>query len=34
MLESFSSREEWLLEPGDMLYLPPGIHWGVAEANA
>ena len=34
MLESFSSREEWLLEPGDMLYLPPGIaHWGVAESE-
>ena len=30
----FSSREEWLLEPGDMLYLPPGIaHWGVAESE-
>ena len=34
VLESFSSREEWLLEPGDMLYLPPGIaHWGVAESE-
>ena len=28
----FVPDEEWLLEPGDMLYLPPGVaHWGVAE---
>lgn len=34
VLESFSSQQEWLLEPGDMLYLPPGIaHWGVAETE-
>ena len=34
VLECFSSRQEWLLEPGDMLYLPPGIaHWGVAESE-
>ena len=34
VLESFSSQREWLLEPGDMLYLPPGIaHWGVAESE-
>ena len=34
VLESFSSEQEWLLEPGDMLYLPPGIaHWGVAETE-
>ncbi|MGZ5216485.1 MAG: JmjC domain-containing protein [Caldimonas sp.] len=26
MLAGFVAREEWLLEPGDMLYLPPG--WG------
>jgi 50S ribosomal protein L16 3-hydroxylase len=26
MLSSFVPRQEWLLEPGDMLYLPPG--WG------
>ena len=26
------AEEEWLLEPGDMLYLPPGVaHFGVAE---
>jgi 50S ribosomal protein L16 3-hydroxylase len=34
VLESFSSLQEWLLEPGDMLYLPPGMaHWGVAETE-
>ena len=26
MLADFAASEEWLLEPGDMLYLPPG--WG------
>ena len=26
MLAGFVARDEWLLEPGDMLYLPPG--WG------
>ena len=32
VLRSFVPEEEWLLEPGDMLYLPPGIaHHGVAE---
>ncbi len=31
VLESFEPEQEWLLEPGDMLYLPPGIaHHGVA----
>ncbi|MFP4294865.1 MAG: JmjC domain-containing protein [Halothiobacillaceae bacterium] len=31
ILETFEPDEEWLLEPGDMLYLPPGIpHHGVA----
>ena len=34
VLQSFSSQQEWLLEPGDMLYLPPGMaHWGVAETE-
>lgn len=28
MLADFEPSEEWLLEPGDMLYLPPG--WGHA----
>jgi len=32
VLANFRADEEWLLEPGDMLYLPPGVaHWGVAE---
>jgi 50S ribosomal protein L16 3-hydroxylase len=32
VLRDFRAEEEWLLEPGDMLYLPPGVaHWGVAE---
>lgn len=26
MLAGFAARQEWLLEPGDLLYLPPG--WG------
>ncbi|MGZ3184857.1 MAG: JmjC domain-containing protein [Telluria sp.] len=31
MLADFAPSEEWLLEPGDMLYLPPGwAHEGVA----
>ena len=32
VLAEFSPESEWLLEPGDVLYLPPGVaHWGVAE---
>ena len=32
VLRSFAPEEEWLLEAGDMLYLPPGVaHRGVAE---
>ncbi len=31
LLREFNPSEEWLLEPGDMLYLPPGVpHHGVA----
>lgn len=31
LLENFETEDEWVLEPGDMLYLPPQIaHWGVA----
>lgn len=31
LLEAFEPTEEWVLEPGDMLYLPPGVpHHGVA----
>jgi 50S ribosomal protein L16 3-hydroxylase len=32
ILERFEAREQWVLEPGDVLYLPPGVpHWGIAE---
>jgi len=32
VLKSFVPDDEWVLDPGDMLYLPPGVaHWGVAE---
>jgi 50S ribosomal protein L16 3-hydroxylase len=32
VLRHFSAEQEWLLEPGDMLYLPPGVaHHGVAQ---
>ncbi len=31
LLRAFAPTHEWLLEPGDMLYLPPGVpHHGVA----
>jgi 50S ribosomal protein L16 3-hydroxylase len=31
VLRTFEPEEEWVLEPGDMLYLPPGVaHHGVA----
>jgi 50S ribosomal protein L16 3-hydroxylase len=31
ILKNFHTEQEWLLEPGDMLYLPPHVaHWGVA----
>ena len=31
IMKTFTSEQEWLLEPGDMLYLPPGVaHHGVA----
>ncbi len=34
VLQNFQPEEEWLLEPGDMLYLPPHIaHDGVAEGE-
>jgi 50S ribosomal protein L16 3-hydroxylase len=32
ILKSFQASETYLVEPGDVLYLPPGIpHWGIAE---
>jgi 50S ribosomal protein L16 3-hydroxylase len=34
ILKHFEAEEEWVLEPGDMLYLPPGYaHDGVAEGE-
>lgn len=34
ILESFSPRESWVLEPGDILYLPPCVaHHGVADGE-
>ncbi|MEN8212864.1 MAG: cupin domain-containing protein [Pseudomonadota bacterium] len=34
ILKTFDTEMEWLLEPGDMLYLPPNVaHWGVAEGE-
>ena len=29
--DAFHKDEEWVLEPGDILYLPPRIpHWGMS----
>ena len=34
ILAHFETDEEWVLEPGDILYLPPGVaHWGIAEGD-
>lgn len=34
VLENFKTTAEWLLQPGDMLYLPPDIaHWGIAQGE-
>jgi 50S ribosomal protein L16 3-hydroxylase len=34
ILKHFETTEEWTLEPGDMLYIPPQIaHWGVAQGE-
>ena len=31
IMHNFQAEEEWILEPGDMLYIPPGVaHHGVA----
>jgi len=33
ILKNFNTEEEWVLEAGDMLYLPPQIaHWGIAQS--
>lgn len=35
ILKNFKTEQEWVLEPGDMLYLPPHVaHWGIAVGNA
>ncbi|MDT7849796.1 cupin domain-containing protein [Methylophilus sp. VKM B-3414] len=32
ILSHFECEQEWVLAPGDMLYLPPNVaHWGIAE---
>jgi 50S ribosomal protein L16 3-hydroxylase len=32
ILRYFEPDQDWLLGPGDVLYLPPGVpHWGIAE---
>lgn len=34
ILKDFSPEEDWILAPGDMLYLPPGVaHHGVAQGR-
>jgi len=34
VLRSFAASREWVLEPGDMLYLPPGLaHFGSSRAE-
>jgi 50S ribosomal protein L16 3-hydroxylase len=34
ILQNFDTSEEWLLEAGDMLYLPPHLaHWGTAVSD-
>jgi len=35
ILKNFDAEQEWLLNPGDMLYLPPNVaHYGVAQSNS
>ena len=34
ILSHFDTDQEWVLEPGDILYLPPGVaHWGTSEGD-
>lgn len=34
ILKQFTCDDEWVLAPGDMLYLPPQLaHWGIAETD-
>jgi len=33
--KDFEAEEEWIMEPGDMLYLPPGVsHYGVSQGES
>jgi 50S ribosomal protein L16 3-hydroxylase len=35
LLAEFHTEQEWLLQPGDVLYVPPGVaHWGVSRDNS
>src|SRR5690606_16336141 len=35
LLKEFHTEHEWLLEPGDVLYVPPGVaHWGVSRDDS
>jgi len=34
LLPEFEAEQEWVLHPGDILYLPPRVaHWGIAEGD-
>lgn len=34
LLDQFHEEERWVLNPGDMLYLPPRLaHWGIAQGE-
>ncbi len=34
ILQDFHTSAEWIAEPGDLLYIPPGLaHWGIAEGE-
>ena len=34
ILQEFTPQQDWLLEPGDMLYLPPNVaHYGIAQED-
>ncbi|WP_188151246.1 cupin domain-containing protein [Teredinibacter waterburyi] len=34
VLKDFDTLHDWIVEPGDLLYIPPNVaHWGTAEGN-
>jgi 50S ribosomal protein L16 3-hydroxylase len=34
ILQEFDVEEEWVLAPGDLLYVPPNVgHWGIAQSD-